>query len=298
MIPSRNRNIVIKSQFNINGSRGSDAGKFISEYVSRPSATSSSMAYVNTKNAVDGDGVAFTLESTAISRAETLRLADKVQSFHKEGNRAIQQLVISFDVDYLVEQGIVPEDVVVSKKGDYTDNYDDVRLRHAVRSGLQSLVDYEGYRDGRMVAAIQHDTLHLHVHAVVYENHPKLSRKHGYEERGVIKQSSFNQLAFEIDRRLSMTKLQAIPTQKRLIPEKTESHDNIAISEIVIPDMSPLNIYVQALNKKRRDLAEKERLEKESLEKVSIDEKGMQDDYDSISEALKDLQNQINNYEL
>lgn len=298
MIPSRNKNIVIKSQFNINGSRGADAGKFISEYVSRPSATSSSMAYVNNAtDAVDGDGVAFTLDATAISRAETLRLADKVQSFHKEGNRAIQQLVISFDVDYLVEQGIVPEDATISKKGDYAQNYDDVRLRHAIRSGLQSLVDYEGYRDGRMVAAIQHDTLHLHVHAVVYENHPKLSRKHGYEERGVIKQSSFNQLAFEIDRRLSLTKLQTVPTQKRLIPEHKESHTQIAISEITIPDMSPLNIYVQALNKKNRDLAEKERLEQESLENILTEEKDTQN-YDAVSEALKDLQNQINNYEL
>jgi len=187
MIPNRTRDIVIKSQFNINGSRGQDAGKFVADYVSRNSATDASMAYIPlpTTPPVEGDGVAFTLDSTAISRAETLRLADKIQEFHKEGNRAIQQMVISFDVDYL---------------------------------GMQSLIDAENYRDGRMVAAIQHDTLHLHVHAVVYENHPKLARKRGAEEKGVIKESSFNQLSYDIDRYLTLTRTPSIPSQRTLLP--------------------------------------------------------------------------------
>ena len=109
MIGGRNRNIVVKSQFNINGSRGKDAGKFVSDYVSRDSATDTSMAYVPDLNTVpvEGDGVAFTLDSTAISRAETLRLADHIQELHEQGNRAIQQMVISFDPEYLVELGVL-----------------------------------------------------------------------------------------------------------------------------------------------------------------------------------------------
>lgn len=252
MIGGRNRNIVVKSQFNINGSRGKDAGKFVSDYVSRDSATDTSMAYIPdiTRPPVAGDGVAFTLDSTAISRNDTLRLADRIQELHEQGNRAIQQMVISFDPEYLVELGIVDEDTEIIKKGDYQYNYDDIRLRHAVRKGLQALVDNEGYHDGRAVAAIQHDTLHLHVHAVVYENHPKLARKRGYEEKGVIKESSFNQLAYDIDRNLRLTKSSITPTEKKLIGEKK----NIARKTYDMPVDTPyVDIFLKLIEQKQRE---------------------------------------------
>lgn len=260
MIPNRTRDIVIKSQFNINGSRGQDAGKFVADYVSRNSATDASMAYIPlpTTPPVEGDGVAFTLDSTAISRAETLRLADKIQEFHKEGNRAIQQMVISFDVDYLVEQGLVNSDATILEKGDYEFEYDDIRLRHAVRKGLQSLIDAENYRDGRMVAAIQHDTLHLHVHAVVYENHPKLARKRGAEEKGVIKESSFNQLSYDIDRYLTLTRTPSIPSQRTLLPHVKK--ERVATVESV-PAMDFVNQYLQILKQQEESRRLMEQLE-------------------------------------
>lgn len=255
MISSRNRNIVVKSQFNINGSRGKDAGAFVADYVSRDSATDKSMAYLPDPNQVpvQGDGVAFTLDSTAISRDETLQLADHIQELHAQGDRAIQQMVISFDPDYLIEQGIVPNDIEISTKGDYEYNYDDVRLRHAVRHSIQALVDNEGYHDGRMVAAIQHDTLHLHVHAVVYENHPKLARKRGYEEKGVIKESSFNQLAFELDRNLSLTRLpNVVPTQNELLPSKSENQSHTT-AEIDTVDTPYVDMYLRLLEQQKRE---------------------------------------------
>ena len=260
MIPNRTRDIVIKSQFNINGSRGQDAGKFVADYVSRNSATDASMAYIPlpTTPPVEGDGVAFTLDSTAISRAETLRLADKIQEFHQEGNRAIQQMVISFDVDYLVEQGLVNPDATILATGDYEFEYDDIRLRHAVRKGMQSLIDAENYRDGRMVAAIQHDTLHLHVHAVVYENHPKLARKRGAEEKGVIKESSFNQLSYDIDRYLTLTRTPSIPSQRTLLPHvKKERVVNVES----VPSMDFVNQYLQILKQQEESRRLMEQLE-------------------------------------
>ncbi len=56
------------------------------------------------------------------------------------------------------------------------------------RSGARSaytvaLVDNEGYRDGRAIAAIQHDTSHLHVHAVVYENAEAISQFEDMKKR-------------------------------------------------------------------------------------------------------------------
>lgn len=84
---SRNRNIVIKSQFNIGGSRGKSVKKFISDYVSRDAGTNVSMAYINPTNV--GDGVSFTLGDTAISREETLAIAEQVEQLFLEGKLAV-----------------------------------------------------------------------------------------------------------------------------------------------------------------------------------------------------------------
>lgn len=224
MIPSRNRNIVIKSQFNIGGSRGRSVKPFISEYVSRESACDPSTGYLADphKHPVVGDGVAFTMDATAIDRDEVLRLADHVEEHFKDGNRAIQQMVISFDPEYLIESGLVDEHTRVVARGDYRGQYDDVRLRHAVREGMQSLIDAEGYRDAQMVAAIQYDTTHLHVHAVLYEDYPKLARMRGKEEKGVIKESSFHQMAYDMERSLERTRGVCV-SEKKLLPKRSET---------------------------------------------------------------------------
>lgn len=269
-VPKRGRNIVIKSQFNINGSRGKDVGSFISDYVARPEATDESTAYVHNVREVPqlGDGVAFTLDETAITKAETLRLADHVQSLHEQGDRAIQQMVISFSPEYLVEQGIVPEGLSIMRSGDYRHNYDDVRLRHAVRAGIHAMIENEGYYDGQMVAAIQTDTLHLHAHAVVYENFPKISRKYGKEERGMLRESSLNRLSFHIDRELEATKdLSVVPTQRLLTPEFLESPER---KVIVYPEIetSHLDDFLRLLEQKEKE----KRLENEGILDEIIDE--------------------------
>lgn len=227
MISKRGKQIVIRSQFNIHGSRGKSVKPFITDYVSREEACDTSMAYLPPDGVRHpGDGYAFTFQQSAISRKETLRLADAVEDYFLQGNRAIQQMVVSFSPDYLVKQGIVEKDAAIFKRGDYRYQYDDIRLRHAIRSGMQALADAENYRDPQMVACIQHDTLHLHVHIVLYENYPDVSRMRGKEERGVIKPSSFNQFTYEVDRKLTMTKSQAIPNAKKLgvAPTVQEAH--------------------------------------------------------------------------
>ena len=220
--PKRGRDIVIKTQFNIHGSRGEDVGHFVSDYVSRNSATDASLAWLppTDRPPETGDGAAFTLDATAISRQETLDLADHVQEIFERGDRAIEQMVISFSPEYLVEQGIVPEGIPILDRGDYKYNYDDVRLRHAVSAGIHAMLENDGYYDGNMVAAIQSDTRHLHVHAVVYEDGNRFTRRHGKEERGVLKESSLNRLTHGIDRYMESTRdLSVVPTQRFLTPE-------------------------------------------------------------------------------
>lgn len=253
-VPKRNANIVTKTQFNINGSRGKDVGGFITDYVAREDATNASMAYIPPVNRPiqAGDGVAFTLNNTAISKEETISIAEKVQDYHDRGGRAIEQMVISFSPEYLVEQGIVPEGIEIHHSGDYRYNYDDIRLRHAVRSGIHSMIENENYHNGNMVAAIQSDTLHLHAHAVVYEDFPEVGRKYGGEERGMIRESSLERLAYEIDRELNQSKcLDIVPTQRLLTPEIMERQEPKVV-DLVSVEQNFVDHYLRILAEKER----------------------------------------------
>jgi hypothetical protein len=132
------------------------------------------------------------------------------------------------------------------------------------------MVDLEGYRDPQMVAAIQHDTLHLHVHVVVYENYPELSRMKGKEERGVIKPSSFNQLTHDIDRHLTLTKGSNVPNERKLVPEKKASPK--PLPELPQVDMTPWLRYIEIFKEmeEARKEAEEKSLEEEVVETQTL----------------------------
>lgn len=274
MIKQRGKNVVVMSQFNINGSRGKDAGKFVSDYVSRDSATMTSTAYVPPvgQRPAQGDGVAFTLDKSHLSRKEVLDEAEHIQDLHETGIRAIQQLVLSFDHTYLVDQNLIPEDTTIIKKGDYEGVVDDVRLRHAVRNGLQSMIDEEGYREGKMIACIQNDTRHLHVHAVVYEDAKEIARKRGREEKGVIKKSSFNRLTHDVDRHLTLTKTpHKVPNAKALTKQDVTEETRSERPKIEVTEPIYVNHYLRILEEKKR----KEALEKEpKRDTAHIDDEG------------------------
>lgn len=264
--PRRNRDIVVKTQFNIGGSRGKSVRGFIADYVARGAATDPSLGYLppTDRPVEEGDGVAFTLNRTAISKQETLALADHVEELFQQGDRAIQQMVFSFDPQYLADQGLVPSDLSVLEKGGYKYNYDDIRLRHCVQAGVSALLENEGYYDGEMVAAIQSDTYHLHVHAVVYEDGSKYTRKHGREERGVLKESSLNRLSHAMDRYLENTKdLSCVPTQRMLLPESVPKRLETAVDASPV-QASYVDKYLMLLEAKEREKA---------LEKLVPDEK-------------------------
>lgn len=269
MIKERGNQIIVTSQFNINGSRGKDAGAFVSDYVSRESATSPSTSYVPpvNKRAEQGDGVAFTLSASHLSRQEVLDTATRVQELHETGTRAIQQMVISFTHDYLVNQRIVAPDTKIVKKGDYEGTYDDVRLRHAVRSGLQSMIDDEGYRDGKMIACIQHDTRHLHVHVVAYEDADEIARKRGKEEKGVIKASSLNRLTHDIDRYLSLTKTpHRVPNAKVLTKQDTVRKEVSEKPTVAISEPVYINPYLRILEERKREAVLKQAQKEETIQ--------------------------------
>ena len=278
MIKNRGRNVIVRSQFNIHGSRGKSVKPFITDYVSRDDACEPSTSFLTPNGAMEqGDGVAFTLNNSSVSREETLRIADVVEDYFLQGDRAIQQMVISFDPEYLKEQGIVDDSAEIQFRGDYQGQYDDVRLRHAVRQGVQALCDLEGYRDPQMIAAIQHDTLHLHVHVVVYENHPDVSRTRGHEEKGVIKPSSFNQLTHEIDRALTMSKSSTVPNQKKLIPEQSTSTQSTPHVQPIQLDTSQWLRYLQIFQELEAERKEAMEREQEEVDKELEQERMVQE---------------------
>lgn len=278
MIKNRGRNVIVRSQFNIHGSRGKSVKPFITDYVSRDDACEPSTSFMTSNGTMEqGDGVAFTLNNSSVSREETLRIADVVEDYFLQGDRAIQQMVISFDPEYLKEQGIVDDSAEIQFRGDYQGQYDDVRLRHAVRKGVQAMCDLEGYRDPQMIAAIQHDTLHLHVHVVVYENHPDVARTRGKEEKGVIKPSSFNQLTHEIDRALMMSKSSTIPNQKKLIPEQSTSIQAKPHVQPIQLDTSQWLRYLQIFQELETERKEAMEREQEEVDKELEQERMVQE---------------------
>lgn len=88
MIKNRGRNVIVRSQFNIHGSRGKSVKPFITDYVSRDDACEPSTSFMTSNGTMEqGDGVAFTLNNSSVSREETLRIADVVEDYFLQGDR-------------------------------------------------------------------------------------------------------------------------------------------------------------------------------------------------------------------
>jgi hypothetical protein len=272
----RNRNIVVKSQFNIAGSRGKSVKPFITQYVSRESAVKPVLGYYpNTSTYEVGDGSCFTFNKTAISRDNVLKIADHVEDLFLSNKRAIQQMVISFDSDFLREMNVVDPSVSVLKKGDYEDNYDDIRMRYVIRQGVREIADRDGYNEPKMIGTIQHDTHHIHAHVVLYDDGEEYGRKRGREEKGKIKSSSFAYGTQEMERVLERTKSINVTRNKLLIEQDQHKHisnssddnylnEKIDISYKIMQDY--LNdLYLQKLKEKEE---EKERIKQEIEEKM------------------------------
>lgn len=272
----RNRNIVVKSQFNIAGSRGKSVKPFITQYVSRESAVKPVLGYhPNTSTYEVGDGSCFTFNKTAISRDNVLKIADHVEDLFLSNKRAIQQMVISFDSDFLREMNVVDPSVSILKKGDYEDNYDDIRMRYVIRQGVREIADRDGYNEPKMIGTIQHDTHHIHAHVVLYDDGEEYGRKRGREEKGKIKSSSFAYGTQEMERVLDRTKSVNVTRNKLLIEQDDNKHisnssddnyinEKIDISYKIMQDY--LNdLYLQKLKEKEE---EKERIKQEIEEKM------------------------------
>lgn len=189
------QHVVVVNEFTVpdrngKGSRGSTPGDYILRYMARDLATETiapirrtdaedyAIRYMAreraTEVAVSRDelrtsmvkaqglgGRAFSSDSVALSDAALRAKAKDVQHWFDEGHTTLKT-VISFDQDYLVEHGVVPEDLKIDKEGDYRGHVDQLKLRMAIMRGMERMS--HRFDDLRWVGVIQVDTRHVHCH--------------------------------------------------------------------------------------------------------------------------------------
>ena len=131
--------------------------------------------------------------------------------------------------------------------------------------------------------------MHLHVHVVVYENHPDVSRTRGHEEKGVIKPSSFNQLTHEIDRALTMSKSSTVPNQKKLIPEQSTSTQHT-------PQVQPLQLDTSQWLRYLQIFQELEAERKEAMEREQAEVEKELEQERMVHETVVDLDTFMDNF--
>jgi hypothetical protein len=197
------QDVVIVNEFSIkkrdgSGSRGATPGSNVERYMARPQATESLapvqrlrtddfiLRYMARASAVERaasrveikhtmrqaqgvGGVAFGYGSVSLSD-EQLRAASKDIQQHFDAGRTVLKTVLSFDEAYLKKHRIVDQDFHCEARGDYRGHIDQMKLRLAIRHGLESMSSgNSGFDDLRYVGVIQVDTEHVHCHLAMVD---------------------------------------------------------------------------------------------------------------------------------
>lgn len=214
--------VVVRNQFANKNARGVAKGSikyFVEKYVTRPEAVEplvvddnqqadylqlvddlhrpddlSAQARLNEQ--LKYDGVAFNAGSLAMSRSEQIKAGDRAQAAYDRG-ATVRQMVLSFDSQWLSEQGILDEQRSVWHRGDFAGHVDELRLRQVVQSGMERFFAQTKMKEPEYVAAVQVDTSHVHVHLVTWDEDPSVvddrGQVNGYQKdalrSGVIQRS-------------------------------------------------------------------------------------------------------------
>lgn len=186
---------TVKSKSSGRGSRGNTPGNYVMNYMSRDKASETLTPvklyehdtyitrYMARESAVERiddrqdvkpefksmqkyGGVAFGYGSISLSDEELKAASKDIQANFNNG-KTVMKTVISFDEDYLRENGIVPDTFVCQKKGDYRGNIDQMKLRMAIMHGIDKISS--DYSDLQYVGTIQVDTMHVHCHLAMVD---------------------------------------------------------------------------------------------------------------------------------
>jgi hypothetical protein len=144
---------------------------FILRYMARESATERAVSRKDVKARIrtsqGAGGVAFGYGQVSLSDDQLKAASADIQSWFDQGH-TVMKTVLSFDQEYLRKHGIIPEDFVCLKKGDYRGHLDQMKLRMAVMRGLERM-ESAFYDDLRYVGVIQVDTENVHCHLAMVD---------------------------------------------------------------------------------------------------------------------------------
>ena len=260
------QSIVVKNQFTVKtgdngGRRGKTPGRYVLRYMARKDATEpiapirQSRAddfikkYMVRKDATEPlrdpklvkqtaedvvrfGGVAFGYGQIALSDEDLVKASDDIQKCFDEG-KTVMKTVLSFDEDYLRENGIIDPNFVFQRSGDYKGHIDQMKLRKAIMSGLERFG--RSYDDLQYVGVIQVDTGHVHCHLAMVDKGVGKLAPNG-EQKGKMTQRSMNQLRRGIDVALDDQKTiqfmaSQYQTEKRNVKSFVKKMSYLAIDE-------------------------------------------------------------------
>lgn len=193
------QSIVVVSEYTVKnaagkGSRGSTPGSYVTRYMSRNKATEDLTPvqfdsetfierYMARKEAAETadsvpeikqnmrevqgmGGVAFGYGDVSLSHKKLKAASRDIQENFDKG-KTVMKTVLSFDEDYLRQNGIISQGFIFNKEGDYRGNIDQMKLRMAIMSGMDKLS--REYDDLQYVGVIQVDTAHVHCHLAMVD---------------------------------------------------------------------------------------------------------------------------------
>lgn len=197
---SLKQSIVIKSRFSVplgngKGSRGGTPGEYVKRYMARNTAIENIAptrlddmqgAFARyderelaseeedsipsmkrrMKKAQKKGGIAFGDDDVALSDKKLNDISQAIQEQFNRGKTAIET-IMSFDEEYLRENGCLDPDFVHEERGDFAGHIDQLKLRKAIMNGISRLNRH--FDDLHYVGVIQVDTNHVHCHILLMD---------------------------------------------------------------------------------------------------------------------------------
>lgn len=184
-----------------------DADDYVVRYMAREEATEVAgdvpELKMAMKDAQKWGGQAFGYGCLSLSNEALKSASENIQDLFDSG-KTVFKTVISFDQDYLADNGVVDDGFVFHKRGDYRGHIDQMRLRAAIDAGIRRITS--GFDDLRYIGVIQVDTEHVHCHlCMVDAGHGDLMPDG--TQRGKLSEKTMNKLRRGIDMDLDETQL-------------------------------------------------------------------------------------------
>lgn len=239
-----NKSIVIVNEYTVKGkngkgSRGSTPGNYVTRYMAReqaceplsPAKLSNIDSFVTKYMARDSacentDDIEFPKfkrkvktvrkkggygfgkiqnrkADVSLSHDDLNHVANSINARFENGN-TVMKTIISFEEEYLRENGIIDEDFYCKKRGDYRGNIDQLKLRRAIMNGVDKM-SRSFYDDLEWVGVIQVDTKYVHAHLAMTDCGSGNVMPNG-EQRGKIDKRNKDYMRRGIDLSLDDTK--------------------------------------------------------------------------------------------